>query len=295
MNLSSRRRAIPGLLLFLTVLAVAARPVAAQAPTPTSPRSPIAGFPDGRGPTGPVSLKIVSPKPDEVIPLPSPAEGAGGPAGAEVHVHFDLKNYELFQDPKTKAGQYILIVLDGKLQVAHYLADKGWVFKNVPKGTHTLRALLERPWHESIKEPGAYATVTFHVGEKSASEPAVDPNEPVLTVMRPRGKYKKAEAAKLLFDFFVSGCRVAPEKTPEACQVKFRIGDKPEKELSTWAPVWLDNLPAGRHSFTAALFRDGKLMHGPSTLVQGFFEIESDRPPEQAPAGPLPAGPGGEG
>ncbi len=40
-------------------------PLAGQ--TPVDPKSPIPGYPDGRGPKGPVSVKIVSPSVSHVI------------------------------------------------------------------------------------------------------------------------------------------------------------------------------------------------------------------------------------
>ncbi|MGZ6988841.1 MAG: hypothetical protein ACXVH0_07770, partial [Thermoanaerobaculia bacterium] len=58
-----------GLILVLT------QPMSAETPTPKDPKSPVAGFADGRGPSGPVGLKIVSPGADEVIPIPEATAG----------------------------------------------------------------------------------------------------------------------------------------------------------------------------------------------------------------------------
>ena len=51
---------------------VAALPLAAQ--TPVDPKSPIPGYPDGRGPKGPVTIKFVSPAAD-VSPPPMSRSG----------------------------------------------------------------------------------------------------------------------------------------------------------------------------------------------------------------------------
>ena len=70
----------------------------------------------------------------------------------------ELKNYETFQDPTTKSGQDVGIVFDNvSTSWPTTTSTKPWVFRNVPKGTHTIRAFAVRPWDESLKEPGAFA------------------------------------------------------------------------------------------------------------------------------------------
>ena len=66
---------------------------AAPSATPRDPKSPVAGIADGRGPTGPVQVTILSPKPDEVIPIPPAAAGQPAATGAPVEVKIDLKDY----------------------------------------------------------------------------------------------------------------------------------------------------------------------------------------------------------
>jgi hypothetical protein len=282
--------------LSLTLLSalLAAGAAVAEGQVPKDPKSPLPGISDGRGPAGPVELKITSPKADQVLPLP-PAEGSVVPKGAEVPVRVEVKGYELFQDETTKTGQYVQIVLDGRVQVAHYAADKAWVFRNVPKGTHTLRAFFKRPWNESVRDAAGYATVTFHVGEKDGAN-ATDPALPVLTLTQPRGKIRKELAARVLLDFWVAGCTVAPEKTDGGCQVRYRLDNEPEQTMTALGPVWFEKLPPGRHSVTVALTKDLKVIPGRQALYQGFFDVEGDKPAEGAPvpaAAAAPAAPGG--
>ncbi|HEV8266763.1 MAG TPA: hypothetical protein VGR00_00960 [Thermoanaerobaculia bacterium] len=274
-----------------------AAPVLAQAPTPKDPKSPLPGHVDGRGPTGPVELKIVSPKPDEVVPFPAAAAGQPAPKGAEVKVSFEIKNYEIFQDPATQTGQHIHIILDNMPYVAHYDATKAWVFKNVPKGTHTIRAFPSRPWHESIKEPGAFAMVTFHVGEKDGKNTPLA-GTPLLTYSRPKGKYPKAMVQKLMLDFYVTNCVVAEESVPNSCRVRYKLDDKPEVTLTKWEPVWWDGLSVGKHEYVIGLTRGGKIIDaetgGPGfNLAKGLFEIEEPAAPAAAgaPASPATANP----
>lgn len=286
--MSSCRRWLPAVLLALAL--------PSRAETPKDPRSPYPTYADGRGPTGQVELKIVSPKPDEVISLPESAAAeagkAGGPAvrGADVHVRFELKNFELWKDEKTGTGQHIDIVLDNLPYAAHFDATKAWVFKNVGKGTHTVRAFVSRPWFESIKEPGAFAMVTFHVGEKNG-ENAPKRGEPLLTYSRPKGKYPKTQ--KVLLDFFVTGCRVSDEQAADTCRVRYRIDEQPEVTLHAWEPVWLENVPVGKHAYVVGLTRDGKVIPGPFNVARGFFEVEDTSAPKPVESSPKGPGPGG--
>lgn len=273
---------------LLALAFVATQPLAAQ--TPVDPKSPLPGYPDGRGPKGPVSVKILAPAPDEVFPMPAAEPGKPAPKGARVEVKVAVENFEVWKDEATGKGQHVQLVLDGRALPDWYQIDKAWIFPALPKGTHTLLAFVQRPWDESIREAGAFAAVTFHVGEKNG-KPAFDATQPTLTVTAPRGKVKKADAAKVIFDFFVTGCRVGPATDPEACQVIYRLNQDPQQILTAWAPAYLENVPVGRHTFVAAIYRGEKRVDAPFALVQGAFEVV-DEPAPAAPAVPAaPAAP----
>lgn len=268
--------------------AAAAAPAAPAAPiaTPKDPKSPIAGVADGRGPTGPVEIRILEPKAGEVIPVAGAAA-----SGSPVRLVVELKNFETFLDPATKTGQAVAIVLDGLPYFSHYDATKPWTFKKIPPGTHTLRVVPIRPWGEPIREPGAFASVTFSVGEKDGKN-APAPGEPTLTLLSPRGraKYTPAQAAALTFDFVVAGCRVTEEEAPDACRVRYKIGDRPEVRLTKPASAPIEALPAGKYGFVAGLTRDDKVIPGAFTLAQGSFEVEGDAAAPNAPAAPATPG-----
>ena len=264
---------------------LAALPAAAQ--TPVDPKSPVAGYPDGRGPKGPVSVKILSPAPGEVIPMPPAVDGQPAPKGARVEVRVTVENFETWKDEATGRGQHVQLVLDGRPLPDWFQTDKPWVFPALPKGTHNLLVFVQRPWEESLREPGAFASVTFVVGEKDA-RPAFDPAQPTITVNAPRGKYKKAEAAKIYFDYYVTGCKVGPATDPEACQVIYRLDQEPQKVLTVWEPAFLENVAVGKHALVVALYKGEKRIEAPFALAQGAFEVV-DEPAGAAPAAP-PAG-----
>lgn len=268
-------------------LAVVALALPASAQTPKDPKSPVAGVPDGRGPSGPVTLKIVSPKPDDLIAIPPADAGQPAATGAPVEVKVELAGYETFQDQATKQGQYVALMLDNFPTVfAYYDVAKPWLFKKIPKGTHTLRAFPMRPWGESIKEDAAFATVTFHVGEKDGKN-VVESGAPVLTVVSPRGKVK-GETGRVLLDFLVTGCKIAEKGTSEnTCRVRYKVDTEKEVTLSKEDAVWLEGVPPGKHAWVVGITKDDKIVPGSHALVQGSFELEPPGSAAAPPAAPV--------
>ena len=245
------------------------------------------GFADGRGPTGPVTLKIVSPAADEVIPVPQARAGQPPAKGAPVTLKVELANFETFQDDATKSGQHLEILVDniGAMFPWHD-ATKPYTFKSLPRGTHTVRIFPVRPWGEAIKEPSALAMVTFHVGEKDGKN-TIEPGTPVLTIVSPRGKVK-SETGKVLLDVLVTGCPVAEQSVPDSCRLRYKLDTQPEVTLTKVEPVWLENLTPGRHAYVVGLTRDQKVVPGAFALYQGSFEVESGANPA-APGSAPPA------
>ena len=262
-------------------------PAFAQTAAPKDPKSPVAGIADGRGPTGPVTLKIVSPARDEVIPIPEAAAGQPPAKGAPVTLKVELANFETFEDDATKTGQRLEILVDNISSTFPWRdATKPYTFKSLPKGTHMVRIFPVRPWGEAIKEPSALASVTFHVGEKDGKN-TVEAGSPVLTVVAPRGKVK-GDAGKVLLDVLVSGCPVAESSVADSCRLRYKVDTQPEVTLTKVGPVWLEGLAPGRHAYVVGLTRDQKVVPGAFALYQGSFEVESLVNPS-APASAPPA------
>jgi hypothetical protein len=262
-------------------------PLPAQTGTPRDPKSPMPGFVDGRGPTGPVTLKIVSPTAEEIIPVPPPAAGQPPPKGAPVTLKVELANFETFEDAATKSGQHLEILVDNLgITFPWWDATKPYTFKSLPKGTHTVRIFPVRPWGEAIKEPSALAMVTFHVGEKDGKN-TIEPGTPVLTIVSPRGKVK-GEGGKVLLDVLVTGCPVAEASASDSCRLRYKVDTQPEVTLTKADPVWLENLAPGRHAYVVGLTRNQKVVPGAFALYQGSFEIGNGANPA-APGSSPPA------
>jgi len=278
-------RLVKTLAAGLALLLVA--PLSAQTATPKDPKSPLPGFADGRGPTGPVTLKIVAPAAEEIIPVPQPEAGQPPAKGAPVTLKVELANFELFEDEATKSGQHLEILVDNLSSTFPWRdATKPYTFKSLPKGTHTVRIFPVRPWGEAIKEPSALAIVTFHVGEKDGKNTA-EPGTPVLTIVSPRGKVKGA-TGKVLLDVLVSGCAVAEKGAADSCRLRYKVDTEKEVTLTKIEPVWLESLTPGRHAYVVGLTRDEKVVPGAFALYQGSFEVENGANPA-APASAPPA------
>lgn len=202
-------------------------------------------------PSGPVTLSIVSPKADEVV------------SGPDVTVKLDLKNYEVKPE-----GQHVHIILDNEAYEACFDVTQPFVLKNVSPGAHTIRAFPSRAWHESIKEPSAFALVNFSVGK--AVKPLLDPTKPLLTYSRPKGKYEGEKAQKILFDFWVSNTSL----TPDGHQVKWRLDNEKPQFITEWKPSYFENLSSGTHKLEIQLVdKKGKFVKGPFNKTVREFEV----------------------
>ena len=173
--------------------------------------------------------------------------------GDSVTVRFEIRNYDL-----NSGGQHVHVILDNEPYRPHYDENAPVVFKDVAPGTHTIRMFPSRPWHESLKNPEAFAMVTFHVGEPSGDN-KVEWQEPLLTYSRPKGSYSGAAAERILLDFWLLNATLHPN----GYRVRVTV-DGESEVLSRWEPVWLDGLGSGDHTITLELLgRFGDPIPGP--------------------------------
>lgn len=137
------------------------------------------------------TLKIVEPKADSTV--------ASSTVGVKLDLSGDLKGYKPGQDPETKMGNHIHVILDNQPYEAYYNLDGGaFELRNVTDGEHTLRVFASRPWHESYKNDGSFQIVNFTVrnGHADANQPATTnsgeqmskPNKSFNAPIRPRSE-----------------------------------------------------------------------------------------------------------
>jgi hypothetical protein len=202
---------------------------------------------------GPVSLKILTPKPEEVL------------ADKDVSVTFDLQNYELQPN-----GQHIHVILDNEPYQPCYSVKTPFVLKDLKPGMHTIRAFPSLAWHESIKDPQAFADVTFYVQKKENAAEVNFDKDPVLTYSRPKGKYEGEKAKKILFDFWVKNTKLSPEGN----KVKYKLDSDKPQFITDWKPRYFENLKAGKHTLVVQLVdKKGKAVKGKFNKTEREFEV----------------------
>lgn len=181
-------------------------------------------------------VSIVSPRPNEVLD------------DNTVSVKFNVKDLPLYKDQKLGLGSHLHVFLDDQPYQAVYDVDQPVVFKDLAAGTHTIRALAGRPWHESFKNDGAFAQVTFHVFTKTPNNNP-DPKLPLLTYSRPQATYG---AEPVLLDFYLTNAPlhiVAQEDDKDDVmdwRVKVTVnGDS--FTVDRWQPIYLKGFKPGKN------------------------------------------------
>ena len=68
-------------------------------------------------------------------------------------------------------GQHVHVIVDNAPYLADYADGKPFPIGALAPGVHTVRVFASRSWHESIKSPGSFKSVTFYVGDTKAPSP----------------------------------------------------------------------------------------------------------------------------
>jgi len=163
-------------------------------------------------------IKILSPRPGEVL------------TDEQVSVRVQVKDLPIYQDKDLGLGPHLHVILDNQPYQAMYDLEQPLVFKDLAPGTHTIRAIASRPWHETFKNDGAFALTTFHVLTKTPENQPVS-GQPLLTYSRPTGTYG---AEPVMLDFYLTNVPlhlIAQERADDSIQdwriratVKFKTG-----------------------------------------------------------------------
>jgi hypothetical protein len=188
-------------------------------------------------------VSIVSPKPDEVL------------NSDQVAVKFDVKNLPIFKNSDFGLGPHIHVTLDNQEYKALYDLSQTVAFENLAPGTHTIRAFASRPWHESFKNKGAYAQVSFNVLTKTG-ENTPDPKTPLLTYSRPVGTYG---AEPVMLDFYIQNAPLhllgKDEPSIDDWQVRATVNGQ-SFTFDRWEPIYLKGLKSGKNWVKLELLED---------------------------------------
>ena len=145
-----------------------------------------------------------------------------------VEVKLSLEGYSLFRDDRLKLGPHINLILDNEHYAEIYDLKQSVFINDLKPGTHTIRAIVEKPWHESFKNQEAFAQTTFNVlTETQDNNP--NPDLPLLTYNQPSGVYS---GEPILVDFYLKGV------APDDWQVKVSINEE-SFTVDEWQPIYL--------------------------------------------------------
>jgi hypothetical protein len=180
-------------------------------------------------------VRILSPKPDQTI------------TDDRVTVKLSVSDLQLFKQPELGLGNHLHVILDKQTYQGVYDLSKPLVFENLAAGTHSLRVFASRPWHESFKNAGAYAQVSFNVLTKTA-ENNPDPNQPLLTYSRPTGTYG---AEPIMLDYYLANLPTqvaANDRQDQISDWRVRVTVNEQRFiLDRWAPVYLQGFKPGKN------------------------------------------------
>ncbi len=188
-------------------------------------------------------VKIISPQVNQVL------------TDDRVDVKLQVSNLPIFKNSALGLGNHLHVILDKQTYQGVYDLTQPLVFKNLAAGTHTLRVFASRPWHESFKNEGAYAQVTFHVLTKTA-ENNPDPQQPLLTYSRPTGIYG---AEPILLDYYLTN---APSRAIEGSsdrlpdwKIRATVNNQ-QFIIDRWTPIYLQGFKPGKNWVRLELVND---------------------------------------
>ncbi len=202
--------------------------------------------------------------------ITAPRNGATIRTG-NVSVRVNLANWEL----ASPQGPHVHLILDNEPYIA--IRNTGApidlnavVQENLghelSEGTHVLRMFPSRGHHESVKDAGAFATVTFHY-RSATPDFSFDASAPLLTYSRPKGCNVAGE--RVLLDFFVTNTTLAADGSRIRWTLDGRSG-----EITRWAPHYIENLSEGSHEIRLELLgADGTAIAGPFNDTTRTFTV----------------------
>jgi hypothetical protein len=186
-------------------------------------------------------VSILSPQPDQTL------------TDDRVTVKLAVKDLPLFKQPELGLGNHLHVILDKQTYQGVYDLSQPLVFKNLAAGTHTLRVFASRPWHESFKNAGAYAQVSFNVLTKTAENNPAS-NKPLLTYSRPTGTYG---AEPIMLDYYLTNIpnSLAAQDGKSDWRIRVTVNDQ-RFILDQWAPVYLQGFKPGKNLVRLELVDD---------------------------------------
>ncbi len=159
-------------------------------------------------------------------------------------------------------GQHFHVILDNQPYLANYEAGTPFDLGDLEPGAHTVVAFPSRSYHESVKGPEAYDLVNFYVQEESGSF-MLGPREPAIIYSRPKGRYRRADAERIMLDFYLHNV----ELSEDGYKARYTISDDEGTEvasitLTEWTPAFVTGLDGTYEVNLQLIGSDGNVVPG---------------------------------
>ncbi len=191
---------------------------------------------------------------------------------ASVDVTVEAENFDTGVQTETERageiansgnGQHFHVIVDNRPYRANYEAGTPFDIGNLEPGPHTVVAFPSRSYHESVKGRDAYDMVNFYVQADSGSF-MLGPNEPAIIYSRPKGRYRRADAKRIMLDFYLHNV----ELSEDGYKARYTITDDEGTEvasitLTEWTPAFATGLDGTYEVNLQLLGSDGNVVPGP--------------------------------
>lgn len=160
-------------------------------------------------------------------------------------------------------GQHFHVIVDNQPYLANYEAGAPFDLGTLEPGAHTVVTFPSRSYHESVKGPQAYDMVNFYV-QADSGEFMLGPNEPAIIYSRPKGRYRRAAAKRIMLDFYLHNV----ELSEGGYRARYTIRDDEGTEvasitLTEWAPAFVTGLDGTYEVNLQLVGSDGNVVPGP--------------------------------
>lgn len=212
-------------------------------------------------------VQIIAPRPDETL------------TQTQVAVQLRVQDLPLFKDEALAAGPHLKLMLDDRPVAEIFDVTDPITISDLTPGTHTIRAFAERPWHESFKNDGAYAQVSFHVFAKTQTQ-VPDSGRPLLTYNQPIGT---VGTEPVLLDFYLTNAPLhllARERDDdEIVDWKVRVTVNGDSFLlDDWQSIYLKGFRRGKNWVKLELIDDrGELLENAFNESVALVEFDPNQ------------------
>ncbi|HYE79107.1 MAG TPA: hypothetical protein VEI97_14085 [bacterium] len=205
--------------------------------------------------------------PAPTIEIVSPTEGQSMAAGQSVMLEVNLSEDGIVLRDKS---YHVHVWVDDRPYAAMYDATKPFEIKDLGEGSHSIRVAPSRPWHETFKNEGAYDAVNLTIGAADGFH-TIDHSKPTLTYSRPKKNHVHtwAESRNLIFDWYLSGITLGQD----GAYLRITV-DGNSYLVTSWAPIFFENPPAGEHTVMLELLRNGELIDANYNPFTATFTIQ---------------------